>query len=53
MKNNKIFRNRLTPLYDPKEEGLGSYDIHYINAYKKKKELSIDKKVKINERYAA
>ena len=53
MKNDKIFRNRLTHLYDPKEEGLGSYDIHYINAYKNKKELNIDEKVKSNERCAA
>ncbi len=32
-------RNRLFHLYNPKEEGLGSYDVHYINAYKKDKRL--------------
>ena len=32
-------RNRLFHLYNPKEEGLGSYDVHYINAYKKEKTL--------------
>ena len=30
-------RNRLSHLYNPKKEGLGSYDVHYINAYRKDK----------------
>ena len=46
-------RNRLFHLYNPKEEGLGSYDVHYINAYKKDKNLK-NKFNKIDkERYAA
>jgi len=46
-------RNRLFHLYNPKEEGLGSYDLHYINAYKKDKRLK-NKLTKTNkERYAA
>tara|TARA_Y100001968_G_scaffold210511_2_gene193716 strand:+ start:149 stop:310 length:162 start_codon:yes stop_codon:yes gene_type:complete len=40
-------------LYNPQKEGLGSYDINYINAYKssrgKKKPLTTTNK----ERYAA
>jgi len=46
-------RNRFIHLYNPKKEGLGSYDVHYINAYKKDKSL---KKILIKndkERYAA
>tara|TARA_Y100001968_G_scaffold101889_1_gene91846 strand:+ start:570 stop:758 length:189 start_codon:yes stop_codon:yes gene_type:complete len=31
-------------LYNPKEEGLGTYDINYINAFKKNKELKDLKK---------
>ena len=35
--NNKKYklRNKPTHLYNPKEEGRGSYDVHYINAYRK------------------
>ena len=32
-------RNGFIHLYNPQEEGLGLYDIHYINAYKKRKEI--------------
>ena len=53
MKKNSNSRNRFIHLYNPREEGLGSYDVHYINAYKKEK----DKKLKFNkkdmERYVA
>ena len=35
MKMNKNSRNDFIHLYNPKKEGLGSYDVHYINAYKK------------------
>ena len=28
-------RKNAIHLYDPQEEGLGTYDVHYINAYKK------------------
>ena len=27
-------------LYNPKEEGLGPYDVNYINAYKNKNKLN-------------
>ena len=40
-------------LYDPKLDGVGAYDIHYINAFKKnktKKLLSNENSIK---RYAA
>ena len=32
-------RNGYIHLYNPKKEGLGSYDVHYINAYKKDKSI--------------
>jgi hypothetical protein len=32
-------RNGFIHLYNPKKEGLGSYDVHYINAYRKDKRL--------------
>ena len=35
-------------LYNPEEEGLGSYDVHYINAYKKKKNESNHEGFKMN-----
>ena len=35
MNKNKNSRNGLIHLYNPKNEGLGRYDFHYINAYKK------------------
>ncbi len=37
-------------LYNPREEGLGSYDVHYINANKKTNLLKIQKE---SERHAA
>ena len=37
MNNKKKSRNGITHLYNPQEEGLGGYDIHYINAYRKNK----------------
>ena len=46
-------RNRLFHLYNPKEEGLGSYDVHYINAYKKDKRLKTELKKNDKESYAA
>ena len=40
-------------LYNPEEEGVGSYDVHYMNAYRKNKYIGIEiKKIK-NQRYAA
>ena len=46
-------RNRLFHLYNPKKEGLGSYDVHYINAYKKDKRLKNELNKKEKGRYAA
>ena len=53
MNNNSKSRSRFTHLYNPKEEGLGLYDIHYINAYKRDKKLIRDHKNENNERFAA
>ena len=52
---NKISKskNGLIHLYNPKKEGLGSYDVHYINAYKKDKNLKNNPNKSDNERYAA
>ncbi len=46
-------RNGLIHLYNPKKEGLGSYDVHYINAYKKEKSLKRKLANKLNGGYAA
>ena len=46
-------RNGLIHLYNPKKEGLGSYDVHYINAYKKDKNLKNNTNKSDNERHAA
>ena len=46
-------RNGFIHLYNPKEEGLGSYDVHYINAHKKDKILKNNLKKSDRERYAA
>tara|TARA_B100000214_G_C23588588_1_gene455173 strand:- start:183 stop:344 length:162 start_codon:yes stop_codon:yes gene_type:complete len=46
-------RNGSIHLYNPKKEGLGSYDVHYINAYKKEKNLERKKKENNNKRCAA
>ncbi len=53
MNKNSKSRNGLFHLYNPKKEGLGSYDIHYINAYKKDKRLKNDLNKNIKERNAA
>tara|TARA_Y100001968_G_C19332004_1_gene704825 strand:+ start:410 stop:571 length:162 start_codon:yes stop_codon:yes gene_type:complete len=53
MNKKSSVRNGFIHLYNPKKEGLGAYDVNYINAYKKSK-LSKDKLNKeIKERYAA
>ena len=46
-------RHRILHLYNPKEEGLGSYDVHYINAYKKYKIQKSKSKKNNLERYVA
>tara|TARA_Y100001968_G_C19035772_1_gene562021 strand:+ start:239 stop:394 length:156 start_codon:yes stop_codon:yes gene_type:complete len=45
MKTNKKARNDFINLYNPKTEGLGSYDVHYINAYKKLNNLQQNKQL--------
>ena len=52
IKNSKS-RNGFIHLYNPKKEGLGSYDVHYINAYKKDKSSKINLTKKDKERHAA
>ena len=46
-------RNGFIHLYNPREEGLGSYDVHYINAYKKNKKRVKQGGKTNDERYAA
>ena len=46
-------RNRFIHLYNPKKEGLGPYDVHYINAYKKEKRLKKNPTKYDKERFAA
>ena len=46
-------RNGFIHLYNPKKEGLGSYDINYRNAYKRKKTISDKIQIKSFKRYAA
>ena len=54
MKKNQLSRrNGSIHLYDPKKEGLGTYDIHYMNAYKKNKNLKVLKNPNTIKRYAA
>ena len=53
MNKNSKSRNGFIHLYNPKKEGLGSYDVHYINAYKKDKSLKNNFKKSDGERYAA
>ncbi len=52
---NKKQKNRegFTSLYDPKQEGIGAYDMHYINAYKKIKGIERLLKQNPTERQAA
>ena len=53
MNKNLKSRNGLIHLYNPKKEGLGSYDVHYINAYKKDKNLKKQFNKIDKERHAA
>ena len=53
MNKNTLSRNGLIHLYNPKEEGLGSYDVHYINAYKKKEKKRLQQVKSKRERPAA
>ena len=53
MNNQQNKRKGIIHLYNPKREGLGSYDINYINASKKYKQMMNKQKTNKNERYAA
>ena len=53
MNKNSKSRNGFIHLYNPKKEGLGSYDVNYINAYKKDKSLVKHLNKIVKERYAA
>ena len=53
MNKNSKYRNGFIHLYNPKEEGVGSYDVHYINAYKKDRKQKNISSQKDKERHAA
>tara|TARA_Y100001968_G_C18769090_1_gene441323 strand:+ start:132 stop:293 length:162 start_codon:yes stop_codon:yes gene_type:complete len=53
MKKNYNTINGCIHLYNPKKEGLGAYDVHYINACKKNRNLGIDKTKKNDRRFVA
>ncbi len=53
MNKTSYSKNRYIHLYNPKKEGLGSYDVHYINAYKKDKNIRKSVNKKDQERHAA
>ncbi len=53
MNKKSTSRNGFIHLYNPKKEGLGYYDLHYINAFKKVKSLKHKLNTKGEERYAA
>tara|TARA_B100000945_G_C20017888_1_gene428584 strand:- start:251 stop:412 length:162 start_codon:yes stop_codon:yes gene_type:complete len=53
MNLNPNSRNKFIHLYNPKKEGLGSYDVHYINAYKKDKGIKNKLNKNDKERYVA
>ena len=49
-----ISRDGFIHLYNRKKEGLGAYDLNYINAYKKEiKKLNTNRTKTFNERQAA
>ncbi len=53
MNNKQNSRNAFIHLYNPRKEGIGSYDVHYINAYKKKHRLKSNQKGNNTQRYVA
>ena len=53
MNKNSKSRNGFIHLYNPKKEGIGSYDVHYINAYKKDKNLKRELNINDKKRFAA
>jgi len=50
---NSNSRNGFIHLYNPKKEGLGPYDVNYINAYKNIKTSKNKPNKERRERYAA
>ena len=53
MNKNIKQRNGFIHLYNPKKEGLGAYDVHYINAYKKDRKAKVNPFKKTKERDVA
>ena len=53
MIKNTATRKKFIHLYNPKKEGLGAYDVHYINAYKNEKKVRYKQKLIKNERDVA
>ncbi len=53
MKKKTNSRNSFVHLYNPEEEGLGSYDANYVNAYRKDKIIKAKFRNFRDERYAA
>ncbi len=53
MNTNISSKKKFIHLYNPKKEGLGPYDVHYINAYKKHKTSKNNIKENDNGRCAA
>ena len=53
MKKNLNSKNGYIHLYNPQKEGLGAYDIHYINAREKQDSIKRSIKQKGSERLAA
>ena len=53
MNKNSKSRKGFIHLYNPKKEGIGSYDAHYINAYKRNKSLKNNQNKRDKERNAA
>ena len=53
MNKQRTLRTTSIHLYNPKVEGLGTYDIHYINASKKQKGEKASTKATKDMRYVA
>ena len=50
MKNKQRYeRYEFLHLYDPRKEGLASYDINYVNALRKSRRIKDEKKKCINK----
>tara|TARA_Y100001968_G_scaffold29270_1_gene22645 strand:- start:344 stop:505 length:162 start_codon:yes stop_codon:yes gene_type:complete len=53
MNKNLTSTNGYIHLYNPKKEGIGGYDIHYINAKEKQESIKRRIRPKQNERFVA